>query len=99
MAALTQQKVAESAKIGQKVAKSTKSANGFDWLIERSQQLNTEKSIYHKASLSGQFRLGINPKAAINALSANLCHESQNELCLVTKEIFDTTKRLAIWPL
>jgi hypothetical protein len=75
-AVLKQQNVAESAKIGHNLAESTKSANGFDWPVERYKHKASSENARLREDLSGKFRLGSNPKTAINALSARLFRES-----------------------
>jgi len=70
-AVLKQHILAESAKIGHNLAKSTKSVNGFDRLVERSKHGTSSENACLKEDLSGKFRFGSNPKTAINALSAN----------------------------
>lgn len=74
---LKQHILAERAKIGQNLAKSTKSVDGFDRLVERSKQRISSENACLNEDLSGKFRFGSNPKTAMNALSANLCRESQ----------------------
>src|SRR5512135_2468099 len=74
-AVLTQHILAESAKIGHNLAGSTKSVNGFDRPVVRSQYGTPSENVCLKEDLSGKFRLGSNPKTAITALSANLCRE------------------------
>ena len=72
--------MAESARINQFLAESANSDNGFHRLLMGSQRSMTDESIYHKADLSEQFRLGSIPKMAISALSAKLWCELVNEL-------------------
>ncbi len=73
---LTRYILAESTKIGHKLAESTKSVNGFDWPEDaRREHVPSSGKARLKADLSGKFHFGSNPKTAINALSANLFRE------------------------
>ncbi len=55
---------------------STKSANGFHRHVERSEHEASLKDASPKEDLSSEYRLGSNPKTAINALPARLLRES-----------------------
>ncbi len=76
-AGLKQHNVAESAKIGHNLAESTKSVNGFNRPVKRSEREASSENACLSEDLSGKFRLGSNPKTAKNALSARLFRESQ----------------------
>jgi len=75
IAVLTRHKLAESAKIGQKLAGSTKSVNGFDRPLMDSQHLAAEKIFSQEQDLSGKTRSEKQPECYILAEAANLCRE------------------------
>lgn len=59
--------MAESVKVGHKVAGSTKSADGFNRSVERSESESPLEDTRLREALSGKFRLGSKPKMAIIA--------------------------------
>ena len=76
---LKQHNMAGSAEIGHILAESTKSADGFDRPLMRSQLLPDEKTSSHKQDLSVKTQSGKQPKRDILAGVANLCRESHFE--------------------
>ncbi len=63
--------LAESAKIGHKVAGSTNSVNRFNRPVERSKHGSSSEITRLMEDLSQNFRFGSNVKTAINALVTN----------------------------
>src|SRR5947209_4860973 len=75
IAVLTRHKLAESAKIGHNLAESTKSADGFDQPLMRSQLFLAEKTSSQKQDLSVKTHIGNCQKSQLMAAAANLCRE------------------------
>jgi hypothetical protein len=71
-----QQFMARSTKIRHILARSANSKNRFHRHLMRTQGLAPAQSVSHENALREKFRLGSNPKTAINALSARLFLES-----------------------
>ncbi len=71
--------LAESSKIGHKVAESTNSINGFYRPVECSEHESSSECVRLKEDLSGKFRNGSELRKPINALSAIKCRESHLE--------------------
>ncbi|WP_040448558.1 hypothetical protein [Ktedonobacter racemifer] len=76
-AVLKRHNVAESAKIGHKMAESTIPENGFYRLLVRSQQLTAEKTLSQEQDLSVKTQSEKQPERDILTASAILCRESQ----------------------